>query len=182
MDIDQLETKMNSSLSHFNKEINGLRTGRASSSLVESILVEAYGSTLPINQVGNISVPESRLITIQVWDLSMVSNVEKAILDSNLGITPQTEGNLIRLPIPNLNEERRVELVKIASKYAEDNKISVRNIRRDHIDKLKKNQKENNISEDEIKKSIDETQKITDTFINKIDEILKAKKEEIMKV
>jgi len=182
MDIDQLETKMNSSLSHFNKEINGLRTGRASSSLVESILVEAYGSTLPINQVGNISVPESRLITIQVWDLSMVPNVEKAILDSNLGITPQTEGNLIRLPIPNLNEERRVELVKIASKYAEDNKISVRNIRRDHIDKLKKNQKENNISEDEIKKSIDETQKITDTFINKIDEILKAKKEEIMKV
>lgn len=182
MDIDQLETKMNSSLSHFNKEINGLRTGRASSSLVESILVEAYGSTLPINQVGNISVPESRLITIQVWDLSMVSNVEKAILDSNLGITPQTEGNLIRLPIPNLNEERRVELVKIASKYAEDNKISVRNIRRDHIDKLKKNQKENNISEDEIKKSIDETQKITDIFINKIDEILKAKKEEIMKV
>ena len=182
MDIDQLETKMNSSLSHFNKEINGLRTGRASSSLVESILVEAYGSTLPINQVGNISVPESRLITIQVWDLSMVPNVEKAILDSNLGITPQTEGNLIRLPIPNLNEERRVELVKIASKYAEDNKISVRNIRRDHIDKLKKNQKENNISEDEIKKSIDETQKITDIFINKIDEILKAKKEEIMKV
>lgn len=182
MDINQLETKMNSSLSHFNKEINGLRTGRASSSLVESILVDAYGSTLPINQVGNISVPESRLITIQVWDLSMVSNVEKAILDSNLGITPQTEGNLIRLPIPNLNEERRVELVKIASKYAEDNKISVRNIRRDHIDKLKKNQKENNISEDEIKKSIDETQKITDTFINKIDEILKAKKEEIMKV
>tara|TARA_Y100000590_G_C15695415_1_gene1004945 strand:+ start:1217 stop:1765 length:549 start_codon:yes stop_codon:yes gene_type:complete len=182
MDIDQLETKMNSSLSHFNKEINGLRTGRASSSLVESILVEAYGSTLPINQVGNISVPESRLITIQVWDLSMVPNVEKAILDSNLGITPQTEGNLIRLPIPNLNEERRIELVKIASKYAEDNKISVRNIRRDHIDKLKKNQKENNISEDEIKKSIDETQKITDTFINKIDEILKAKKEEIMKV
>ena len=182
MDIDQLETKMNSSLSHFNKEINGLRTGRASSSLVESILVEAYGSTLPINQVGNISVPESRLITIQVWDLSMVPNVEKAILDSNLGITPQTEGNLIRLPIPNLNEERRIELVKIASKYAEDNKISVRNIRRDHIDKLKKNQKENNISEDEIKKSIDETQKITDIFINKIDEILKAKKEEIMKV
>ncbi len=182
MDINQLETKMNSSLSHFNKEINGLRTGRASSSLVESILVDAYGSTLPINQVGNISVPESRLITIQVWDLSMVSNVEKAILDSNLGITPQTEGNLIRLPIPNLNEERRLELVKIASKYAEDNKISVRNIRRDHIDKLKKNQKENNISEDEIKKSIDETQKITDTFINKIDEILKAKKEEIMKV
>ena len=182
MDIDQLETKMNSSLSHFNKEINGLRTGRASSSLVESILVEAYGSTLPINQVGNISVPESRLITIQVWDLSMVPNVEKAILDSNLGITPQTEGNLIRLPIPNLNEERRIELVKIASKYAEDNKISVRNIRRDHIDKLKKNQKENNISEDEIKKSIDETQKITDIFINKIDEILKTKKEEIMKV
>ena len=182
MDKDQLDIKMNSSLSHFNKEINSLRTGRASSSLVENILIEAYGSTLPINQVGNISVPESRLITIQVWDLSMVTNVEKAILDSNLGITPQTEGNLIRLPIPNLNEERRLELVKIASKYAEDNKISIRNIRRDHIDKLKKNQKENNISEDEIKKSIDETQKITDNFINKIDVILKAKKEEIMKV
>ena len=116
MEKDQLELKMNSSLSHFTKEINGLRTGRASPSLIEGILIDAYGSKLPINQVGNISIPEARLITIQVWDEGMVNNVEKAIMDSSLGITPQTEGNFIRLPLPDLNEERRIELSKIASK------------------------------------------------------------------
>ena len=139
--------------------------------MVEGILVEAYGSKLPINQVGNISVPESRMITIQVWDTTMVPNVEKAILDSELGINPQTDGSLIRLPIPNLSEERRVELTKLASKYAEENKISIRNVRREFIEKLKSDQKENSISEDELKKFIDDVQIKTDKFIGEIDKL-----------
>ncbi|PPR42664.1 MAG: Ribosome-recycling factor [Alphaproteobacteria bacterium MarineAlpha5_Bin11] len=182
MDKNLIENKMLTTLSHFKKEINGLRTGRASVALVDSISVDAYGSKLPLNQVGNISVPESRLITIQVWDQELVNNVEKAIMDSDLGITPQTEGVLIRLPLPDLDEERRKELSKIASKYAEDNKVSLRNIRREFIDKFKKEQKDNLLSEDELKKHIDEIQKITDKNLNEIDEILKSKQEEIMKV
>ena len=173
---------MIASVNHFTKEINGLRTGRASTALVETILVESYGSKLPLNQVGNIAVPEARLITIQVWDNSLIKNVEKAIMDSDLGINPQTDGNLIRLPLPNIDEERRKELSKIASKYAEDNKISIRNTRRDCIDSLKKDHKDGNMNEDELKKSIDEVQKITDKFINQIDSLLKSKQDEIMKV
>ena len=182
MDKKLIESKMIASVNHFSKEINGLRTGRASTALVESILVESYGSKLPLNQVGNIAVPEARLITIQVWDNSLIKNVEKAIMDSDLGINPQTDGNLIRLPLPNIDEERRKELSKIASKYAEDNKISIRNTRRDCIDSLKKDQKDGNMNEDELKKSMDDVQKITDKFINQIDSLLKSKQEEIMKV
>ena len=182
MDKNLLEKKMSASVTHFTKEINGLRTGRASVALVEHIQVEAYGSKLPINQVGNISVPESRLITIQVWDDSMVKNVESAIMDSNLGINPQTEGDMIRLPLPNLDEERRKELSKLASKYAEENKISIRNIRREFIDKLKIDEKNNSINKDELIKLSDEIQKITDKFINDIDHLLKSKQEEIIKV
>lgn len=182
MDKKLIESKMIASVNHFSKEINGLRTGRASTALVESILVESYGSKLPLNQVGNIAVPEARLITIQVWDNSLIKSVEKAIMDSDLGINPQTDGNLIRLPLPNIDEERRKELSKIASKYAEDNKISIRNTRRDCIDSLKKDQKDGNMNEDELKKSMDDVQKITDKFINQIDSLLKSKQEEIMKV
>ena len=170
MDKKLIESKMIASVNHFSKEINGLRTGRASTALVESILVESYGS------------PEARLITIQVWDNSLIKSVEKAIMDSDLGINPQTDGNLIRLSLPNIDEERRKELSKIASKYAEDNKISIRNTRRDSIDSLKKDQKDGNMNEDELKKSMDEVQKITDKFINQIDSLLKSKQEEIMKV
>ena len=182
MDKKLIESKMIASVNHFSKEINGLRTGRASTALVESILVESYGSKLPLNQVGNIAVPEARLITIQVWDNSLIKSVEKAIMDSDLGINPQTDGNLIRLPLPNIDEERRKELSKIASKYAEDNKISIRNTRRDSIDSLKKDQKDGNMNEDELKKSMDDVQNITDKFINQIDSLLKSKQEEIMKV
>ena len=182
MDKKLIESKMIASINHFTKEINGLRTGRASTALVETILVESYGSKLPLNQVGNIAVPEARLITIQVWDNSLIKNVEKAIMDSDLGINPQTDGNLIRLPLPNIDEERRKELSKIASKYAEDNKISIRNTRRDCIDSLKKDHKDGNMNEDELKKLIDEVKKITDKFINQIDSLLKSKQEEIMKV
>tara|TARA_B110000014_G_C20082360_1_gene565742 strand:+ start:429 stop:977 length:549 start_codon:yes stop_codon:yes gene_type:complete len=182
MDKNEIELKMTTSVSHFNKELNGLRTGRASTALVENILVDSYGSKIPIKQVGNISIPEARLITIQVWDNNLIKNVEKAIMDSDLGINPQTEGALIRLPLPSIDEERRKDLAKIASKYAEENKISIRNIRREFIDKLKKNLKDNSINEDEQKKSTDEIQKITDKFINEIDNILKSKQDEIMKV
>ena len=153
-----------------------------SESLVDNIQVDAYGSKVPINQIGNISIPEPRMITIQVWDAAMVTNVEKAIMDSELGINPQTEGTTIRLPIPNLDEERRTELSKIASKYAEENKISIRNIRRDFIENLKKDQKSNKISEDELKKNIELIQKTTDRFVNDIENLLKTKQEEIMKV
>ena len=182
MDKVLLENKMSSSISHFTKEINGLRTGRASTALVDHLLVEAYGSKVPISQLGNISVPESRLLTIQVWDITMVKNVEKTIMDSDIGINPQTEGNLIRLPIPNLNQERRQELSKIASKYAEDGKVSVRNIRREFIDRLKEDQKSKQIGEDEIKKLTEEIQKITDKFTNEINTLLKSKQDEILKV
>ena len=182
MDKSAIELKMTTSVGHFNKEINGLRTGRASTALVENILVDSYGSKIPIIQIGNISIPEARLITIQVWDNNLIKNVEKAIMDSDLGINPQTEGALIRLPLPSIDEERRKELTKIASKYAEENKISIRNIRREFIDKLKKESKEGGVNEDEQKKSTDEIQKITDKFINEIDNILKIKQDEIMKV
>ena len=181
MDYKIIENKMSSTLSHFNKEINGLRTGRASTGLVENIQVDAYGSKVPITQLANISVPESRLITIQIWDFNMVSNVEKSLMESDLGINPQTEGSLIRLPLPNLDEERRKEISKLASKYAEENKISIRNIRREFIDKFKNEQKSNSISEDEFKKSNDDVQKITDKYIKEIDNLLKIKQEEIMK-
>ena len=182
MDKSLLENKMTSSINHFTKEINGLRTGRASTALVDHLLVEAYGSKVPISQLGNISVPEPRLLTIQVWDNSMIKNVEKAIMDSDIGINPQTEGALIRLPIPNLDQERRQELSKIASKYSEDAKVSIRNIRREFIDKLKDDQKNKLISDDEMKKLTEEIQKITDKYSNEINTLLKSKQDEIMKV
>ena len=182
MDKNILESKMASSLTHFNKEINGLSTGRASAALVEDILVDSYGNKVPINQIGNISVPEARLITIQVWDNSLIQNVEKAIMDSDLGITPQTDSSLIRLPLPNIDEERRKELTKLASKYAEENKISIRNIRREFIDQEKKDLKDGKINQDDLKKSTDEIQEITDKFILEIDKKLKSKQDEIMKV
>ena len=150
--------------------------------MVENILVESYETKLPINQVANIAVPEARLITIQVWDNSLVQNVEKSILDSDLGINPQTEGSLIRLNLPNIDEERRKELSKIASKFAEENKISIRNIRREFIDRFKKDQKDGNINQDDLKRNLDEIQKITDKYIDEIDTLLKNKQEEIMKV
>ena len=182
MDIDQLETKMNSSLSHFNKEINGLRTGRASSSLVESILVEAYGSTLPINQVGNISVPESRLITVQVWDKSNVTLIDNAIQKSDLGINPQIDGQIIRIRIPDLTEERRKELIKVLKGMGEKSKVSIRNIRREANEELKKLLNAKKISED-VSKSLEKNiQKFTDDNIANIDKILTEKEKEISQI
>ncbi len=180
--MDKIEEKMNSAVSHLEKELNSLRTSRANPSMLSNLVIDAYGSKTPINQLGNISVPDSSTLTIQVWDSSLTKNIETAIIDSNLGINPQIDGQLIRLPIPKLSEERRQELTKIASEYAENSKISIRNIRRDFIESKKKEKKESNLSEDELKKFINDIQKITDNNIEKIDKILEFKKSDILKV
>jgi ribosome recycling factor len=150
--------------------------------MLENIFVDAYGSKTPLNQLGNISSPDSTMLTIQIWDLSLLKNIENSILESNLGINPQVDGALIRLPIPKLSEERRSELTKIASQYAENYKVSIRNIRRDFIEIKKTEQKESLLSEDELKKFLSEAQNYTDKYITNIDKILEQKKSDIMKV
>ena len=178
----ELENKMNSAISHYEKELNSLRTSRANPSMLDSIFVDAYGSKTPINQLGNISVQDASTITIQIWDSSLIKSIESSIIDSNLGINPQTDGTLIRLPIPKLSEERRKDIIKIASEFAENAKVSIRNIRRDYIDISKNEKKTANISEDDLKRKISEIQKITDNNIGKIDKILESKKIDILKV
>jgi ribosome recycling factor len=163
-------------------EFGGLRTGRASAALLEPIVVEAYGSKMPLNQVGTISVPDSRMISVQVWDRGLVGAVDKAIRESGLGLNPATEGQLIRVPIPQLSEERRVELTKIAHKYAEQAKVAVRNVRRDGMDTLKKLEKDGEISQDEQHAWADDLQKLTDSAIKEIDETLASKEQEILQV
>tara|TARA_B100001769_G_C21905633_1_gene488850 strand:+ start:240 stop:782 length:543 start_codon:yes stop_codon:yes gene_type:complete len=180
--MDQLEDKMNSAIMHFEKELNALRTSRANPSMLDNIFVDAYGAKTPINQLGNISIPDSSTITIQIWDSNLIKNIESAITESNLGINPQIDGQLIRLPIPKLSEERRRELSKIASEYAENSKVVIRNIRRDFIEVKKKEKKDSNLSEDELKRIINDIQKITDQNIEKIDNILETKKNDILKV
>lgn len=177
-----IKRRMDSAIEVLKKEFAGLRTGRASASLLEPIVVEAYGATMPITQVGTIGVPEPRMLTVQVWDKGMVKAVERAIRDGGLGLNPQADGQLVRVPIPPLNEERRNELVKVAHKYAEHARISIRNVRRDGMDSLKKMEKDGHISEDEIKKHEKEVQGLTDDTIKKIDETLAHKEKEIMQV
>jgi ribosome recycling factor len=181
-DLADVKRRMQGSLSTLKQELAGLRTGRASPHLVEPIQVEAYGSHMPMNQVATVSVPEARLISIQVWDASVVKAVEKAIRDSNLGLSPSTEGQVVRIRIPELNQERRQELVKVAHKYAEAARIAVRHVRRDGLDHLKKLQKDGHVSEDEIKRHEGEVQKATDQMIADIDHTLAAKEKEIMSV
>ena len=173
---------MNNTISFFEKELSSVRTSRASISLLDNLLVEAYGKNTPINQLGNISVPEASLITIQVWDKNLIKSVEYTIMESNLGINPQIDGQLIRLPIPKLSEERRNELAKLVLQYAENGKIAIRNIRREFLDNNKKDEREKNISQDEMKKNSDVVQKITDDYIAKIDSISSNKQTEILKV
>ncbi len=180
--IKDVDTKMDTSLEALGREFTGLRTGRASVNLLDTVRVDVYGSLSPISQVGTVSVPESRMLTVQVWDKSQVKAVEKAIRDSGLGLNPSSDGQLIRIPLPSLNEERRQELTKIASKYAEDARISVRNVRRDAMDALKKLEKDSEISEDEHHRLSEEVQKLTDLRIKKIDELLASKQKEIMQV
>ena len=180
--MNDLENKMNSSVLHFEKELNTLRTSRANPSMLDNIYVDAYGSKTPLNQLGNISVQDASTITIQIWDSSLIKPIEDAIAESNLGINPQTDGQLIRLPIPKLSEERRKEIIKIASEFAENSKVTIRNIRRDFIESSKNEKKQSNLSEDDLKKNIDQIQKVTDENINKIDKILDLKKTDILKV
>ncbi len=180
--MSNVEVKMNSAVLHFEKELNSLRTSRANPSMLDNIYIEAYGSKTPLNQLGNISVQDSNTISIQVWDTSLIKSIENAITESNLGINPQSDGALIRLPIPKLSEERRKEIVKIASEYAESAKITIRNIRRDFIENSKNEKKNSNLSEDEVKRQINEIQKTTDLNIEKIDKILDIKKTDILKV
>ncbi len=180
--MTDLQNKMDSAISHYEKELNSLRTSRANPSMLNNISVDAYGTKTPLNQLGNISVPDSSTITVQVWDSSLIKLIETAIIDSNLGINPQSDGQLIRLPVPKLSEERRKDLTKIAAEYAENSKVTIRNIRREFIDNKKKEKKDENLSEDDLKRSINEIQKITDEHIEKIDKILETKKNDILKV
>jgi ribosome recycling factor len=181
-DLSDLQRRMGGALSVFKNELSGLRTGRASSSLLDPITVTAYGSTMPLNQVATVSVPEPRMLSVQVWDRSMVGAVDKAIRESTLGLNPIVEGTLLRLPIPELNTERRKELVKIAHKYAEATRVSIRHVRRDGMDELKDLEKEGLLSEDSARHFADRVQKLTDETISEVDRMLSAKEQEIMQV
>ncbi len=180
--MSDLDYKMSAAILHLEKELNSLRTSRANPSMLDNIFAEAYGSKTPLNQLGNISVQDANTITIQIWDSSLIKSIENAITESNLGINPQTDGQLIRLPIPKLSEERRKEIIKIASEFAENSKVSIRNIRRDFIEDSKNEKKNSNLSEDELKKRINDIQKITDSKIDEIDKLLELKKNDILKV
>ncbi|MEQ8398577.1 ribosome recycling factor [Thalassobaculum sp.] len=182
LDLDDIERRMDGAVVALKAEFSGLRTGRASASLLEPIHVEAYGSRMPLNQVATISVPEPRMISVQVWDRAMSKAVEKAIRESDLGLNPQSDGQLIRVPLPDLSEERRTELVKVASKYAESARVAVRNVRRDGMDHLKKAEKDGDVSQDERRLYEDEIQELTDKHVKAIDEALASKEKDIMQV
>ena len=182
VDMKDIERRMDGAVTALENEFTGLRTGRASPSLLDMVQVDAYGSSMPMNQVGSVSVPESRLLSVTVWDNGLVKAVEKAIRESDLGLNPMTEGNVIRIPIPELNEERRAELTKVAGKYAEQARIAVRNVRRDGMDGAKTAEKDGDMGKDEAHKVSDEIQTVTDKHIKKIDESLSAKEQEIMQV
>ncbi|MPQ93895.1 ribosome recycling factor [Thioclava sediminum] len=181
IDTDDLARRMDGAMSSLKHEFASLRTGRASASMVEPVQVEAYGQMTPINQVGTVNVPEPRMVTINVWDKSMVGKVEKAIRESGLGINPQTNGTIIMLPIPELNEERRRELTKVAAQYAEHARVAIRNVRRDGMDQIKK-AKADGMSEDDVKIWESEVQDMTDAHIAKVDKALEDKQAEIMQV
>ena len=182
IDFKDLERRMDGAVSVFRSELSGLRTGRASANLLDPINVDAYGSQMPINQVGTVSVPEPRMVSVQVWDQALVGAVDKAIRESSLGLNPIIEGNLLRIPIPELNAERRQELVKVAHQYAEAAKVSVRHVRRDGMDTLKNMEKDGDVSQDESKQQADRIQSMTDEKVSAIDELLAAKEEEITQV
>ncbi|MDH5556498.1 MAG: ribosome recycling factor [Alphaproteobacteria bacterium] len=182
LDTADIKRRMDGALKALAAEFAGLRTGRASAGLLEPITVDAYGASMPITQVGNIGVPEARMLTVQVWDASLVKAVEKAIRDSDLGLNPQTEGQTIRVPLPELNQERRAELSKVAGKYAEQARIAVRNVRRDGMETLKRMEKDGEISEDEHRSMSQVLQKLTDDHVKQIDDAFHTKEQEIMQV
>ncbi|MFP4083313.1 MAG: ribosome recycling factor [Desulfonatronovibrio sp.] len=176
------EKKMDKAILNLEKEFSKLRTGRASTGLVEEVMVDYYGALTPLNQLASISIPDSRTIAIQPWDRNAFSSVEKAIMKSDLGLNPVNDGKIIRINIPPLTEERRKDLVKLAKKYSEDAKIAIRNIRRDANDTLKKMKNDKDLSEDEMHKGQDEVQKLTDSFVEKADQVLEVKEKEIMEI
>ncbi|MAH06195.1 MAG: ribosome recycling factor [Pseudomonadota bacterium] len=181
-DKADLERRMNGAIDNLHQEYTGLRTGRASVNMLDPVVVDVYGSKMPLNQVGTVSAPEARMLSVTVWDASQTKAVEKAIRESGLGLNPQAEGTLIRIPVPELNEERRAELSKVAGKYAETARVAIRNVRRDGMDALKKMESDKEISEDEHKRLSDEVQKLTDSFIGKVDGTLAQKEKDIMTV
>jgi ribosome recycling factor len=182
VDLDDIQRRMDGSLNSLKTEFMGLRAGRASTGMLEPIMVDAYGSKMPITQVGNISAPEPRLLTVTVWDASLTAAVEKAIRESDLGLNPMAEGTLIRVPIPDLSEERRRDMVKVAGRYAEAARVSVRNVRRDGIEGARKMEKDSLISEDERRDLETDIQKLTDDHVKLIDEALANKEKEITQV
>ncbi|HYM31937.1 MAG TPA: ribosome recycling factor [Candidatus Cybelea sp.] len=181
-DIDDIERRMHKALDVLKHEFAGLRTGRASASLLEPVVVHAYGADMPLNQVATINVPEPRMLTVQVWDKGNVQAVDKAIRSASLGLNPAVDGQLIRVPIPELSQQRRQELTKIAANYAEQARVAVRNVRRDGMDKLKHLERDHEMSEDDHKLWADEVQQLTDDTVAKIDEALGHKQKEIMQV
>ncbi len=181
LDTDDLTRRMEGAMGNLRTEFASLRTGRASASMLDPITVDAYGAPTPLNQVGTVNVPEPRMVTLNIWDKALVGPAEKAIRESGLGINPQLNGTIIMLPIPELNEERRRELSKVAGQYAESARVAVRNVRRDGMDQIKK-AKNNGMSEDDQKLWEGEVQEMTDSYIKKIDEMLEGKQEEIMQV
>lgn len=181
-DINEIKRRMQGALGVLKTELGGLRTGRASASLLDPVQVDAYGTHMPLSQLATVSVPEPRLLSVQVWDRTMVHAVEKAITNSNLGLNPQTEGQVIRLRIPELNEERRKELVKVAHKYAEAARVAVRHVRRDGIDIVKKLEKDHQISKDDHERFTGDIQKATDQMIAEVDQMLAGKEKEILTV
>jgi ribosome recycling factor len=181
-DLADIKRRMQGAVQAFKHDLGGLRTGRASASLLDPIQVDAYGALMPLNQVATVSVPEPRMLSVQVWDRSMVMAVDKAIRESSLGLNPQTEGQIVRIRIPELNEQRRKELVKVAHKYAEESRVAARHVRRDGLDLLKKLEKDGKMSEDDAARQSDQVQKATDQTIVEIDQALSAKEKEIMQV
>ncbi|MDW3207629.1 MAG: ribosome recycling factor [Alphaproteobacteria bacterium] len=180
--MKDLKRRMEGALENLATEFQGLRTGRASTDLLTPIHVDAYGASMPLNQVASISAPEARMLSVTVWDNSMVKAVEKAIRESELGLNPMTEGNVMRIPLPELNEERRTELTRVAGKYAEHARIAVRNIRRDGMDTLKRQEKDGEIGQDELHRGQDDIQKLTDEYVAKVDAALAEKEKDIMQV
>jgi ribosome recycling factor len=181
-DLSDITRRMDGALGALKTEFSGLRTGRASASLLDKVMVDAYGAQMPLNQVGTVNVPEPRMITVNVWDRGLVVGVQKAIREAGLGLNPGADGQLVRVPIPELSQERRHELTKIAHKYAEQGRVAVRNVRRDGMDALKKMEKDGKISQDEHRHRSEEIQKATDEHVRRVDEMLAQKEKEILQV
>ena len=180
--LDNLKKKMNASLDNLIRDFAGLRTGRASITMLDNIMVEAYGGVVPLQQVGTVSAPEARMLTVQVWDSSLIKPTEVAIRNAPIGLSPMVDGQLIRISIPELSEERRKEICKLAGKYAEQTRVAIRNVRREGMDDAKKQEKNKLLTEDQLKKMSDDIQKLTDEYIKKVDNALSVKEKEIMKV